>query len=436
MRVYEFHLKYLGWIAAAGLALSVALAAFMRGGYERAFWTPSALIIALLLALFLMALNHRPGPAAFNPRADILLLLALGWAGLSFVGSVNREETLYQLLRAGTIVSAYFLAAYAVRDGARKTLLLAILCVCLFESLYGLYEFTSNKPLLTLSWIDLPFSDTEVRGTYLNHNHFAGLSEMGALLGLGVVMAMRGTSRRESFTQLFSRTAFFAIIPAIIALTLVLSLSRGGWISLLLGVGFFIILVLWKTRPALSKALVVFILAGAVAAGIMGGLNRDPLMKTLERLQEFYRQPEDLSLNTRILVWKSAADMAADRPLTGTGLGTFKDAYPAYRKGRILMGPAFAHNDYLQIAAECGVPAVLLSVAFIILVMKEGLFVIKKRIRSFEGWIMPGLLGALFAMLVHEAVDFNLMLPANALFFMIVAGTVSGMAAEARCENT
>jgi tetratricopeptide (TPR) repeat protein len=64
------------------------------------------------------------------------------------------------------------------------------------------------------------------------------------------------------------------------------------------------------------------------------------------------------SLGVRAGYWRGAMDMALDHPLGGVGLATFGSHYPRYRP--LLGHPAQeAHNDYLQVLAELGVPGLL-----------------------------------------------------------------------------
>jgi O-antigen ligase len=73
----------------------------------------------------------------------------------------------------------------------------------------------------------------------------------------------------------------------------------------------------------------------------------------------------------RLGAWIAAADMAGERPLTGYGPGTFAAEAQAHRLAaeldlheRLVPPTAasfvYAHQDYLQLAAEAGIPALLL----------------------------------------------------------------------------
>ncbi|MCX5895599.1 MAG: O-antigen ligase family protein [Proteobacteria bacterium] len=69
----------------------------------------------------------------------------------------------------------------------------------------------------------------------------------------------------------------------------------------------------------------------------------------------------------RLIAWKNCLEMVKAKPLQGFGAGNFKIFYPAYSH-KAVIDPAFdttkhigkAHNDYIQIAAELGMPGLLL----------------------------------------------------------------------------
>lgn len=66
-----------------------------------------------------------------------------------------------------------------------------------------------------------------------------------------------------------------------------------------------------------------------------------------------------LTTRTRLLMWRAAAEMVADRPLTGVGTDAFVIAYPRHRRPEHWLlewnpGPARAHSEPVQIAATQG----------------------------------------------------------------------------------
>ena len=118
----------------------------------------------------------------------------------------------------------------------------------------------------------------------------------------------------------------------------------------------------------------------------------------------------------------STIEIIKDHPWLGSGLGTFRWVFPAYRSGQI---PAYgtweqAHNTTLEIASEMGIPFTILVIAcwLAILVVTGRGMVARKRdeampIAAF--WI------ALLAV-VHSQVDFSLQIPGFSLAVFPLVG--------------
>lgn len=70
--------------------------------------------------------------------------------------------------------------------------------------------------------------------------------------------------------------------------------------------------------------------------------------------------PDPNSGAFRAWTWKGAARMAAANPVFGTGIGTWEDSYPRYALTGFTRA---AHESYLQLADECGIPALLALLA-------------------------------------------------------------------------
>ncbi len=414
-----------------GLILAIAFSAFLRGGYQRILWAPLSVFIVCLFGSFLILVNHRRMDTKLSPLMDLPLLGFFAFACVSYINSVDHEHTLFELMRLACLVMVYFIAAYAVAgEDFKKSLAFALVAIGFLEAVYALSVFTSGSPLVDIEWLKMPTYERYTRGTFGNKNHFAGFMEMTTLLCFGLIAAVpRNPGERSS--QQASKRLILLIPAAIMILGLVLSLSRGGWLSFLAGVVVFLVLYWWHRHSRWSRLLVLGILVAAVAGVFMKGLELKYLDKQLESLKVVYKDPKGIPAMSRFSLWKSGAAMVRDHPATGTGWGTFKFVYPLYRDNHILRGPAFVHNDYIQVAAEAGVPALIFFLMFVIMVLRGSLKLMISRENGFTARAMPGVLAALSAMLVHEFFDFNLMVPANATVFFALAGIVSGHGREA-----
>jgi O-antigen ligase len=408
-----------------GLALAWGFAAFARGAYSRIYWAPVGILVVLVMAGFLVYLNHGSVRPRFHPRTDLPLLLFLGWAVVSLFSSINLESSFFEILRLMTFIMVYFLVASAVkREGQRKLLAYVLFGLGFLEAVYGLAEFISGRPFFEQSLVELIPNPTRVAGTFRNHNHFAGLLEMTIFLGLGMGRGLRSEEERPS--EQIAGTIFFLAPCALMVLALALSLSRGGWLSFLAGLLFYLWLILKREHLLWSRVAAALVVVTIVAGSVFMGVNRAPLFQRIQTLTSIYRESDEVSDEVRVSLWKSSAAMIRDHPLTGTGWGTFHSAYPGYRRDFLFVGPDFAHNDYLQIAAGMGLPGLFFFLAFVVMVFRRGLAAVRNPRPDFWARVMPGVLAGIFCLLVHELVDFNLLIPGNAMIFYALTGMAAG----------
>ena len=115
--------------------------------------------------------------------------------------------------------------------------------------------------------------------------------------------------------------------------------------------------------------------------------------------------------------------MIQDRPILGHGLGTYAVAFSPYGRA---VGTAVvnqAHNDYLQLLAEMGVFGAILCIAFIGLLARSAWVGLSRRDHLARA-VAAGVTAGLFALMLHELVDFNLQIPSNALALLLSSALV------------
>jgi O-antigen polymerase len=107
----------------------------------------------------------------------------------------------------------------------------------------------------------------------------------------------------------------------------------------------------------------------------------------------------------------SALNMIRERPWLGWGLGTFQDAYPRFALFDVERVVNFAHNDWLQWAAEGGMAAAAAMLVW-------------------AGWLArravrePWALGVIFVLL-HALVDYPMQRPGMAGWVFAMAGALA-----------
>jgi O-antigen ligase len=171
----------------------------------------------------------------------------------------------------------------------------------------------------------------------------------------------------------------------------------------------------------LSAGLILLLLAGS--AVLMIWMGPEPVFSRFAALSD---QQGPGAAGGRLAVWADTLRLIGERPLAGIGLGAFESAYTKVQTVDVNARVDHAHNDYLQIAAELGVPAVLLFWAMIFSLASRtarACWIPASRARHA---IALGATGALAALLLHSLTDFNLYIPANGLVFAVVLGLGSG----------
>jgi O-antigen ligase len=94
--------------------------------------------------------------------------------------------------------------------------------------------------------------------------------------------------------------------------------------------------------------------------------------------------------------------------------------FPAYRPEQVANFYDYTHNDYVQFAAESGV--VGLGLLGLVVALSLGAALRAQWLRRdplMRGMSFASIMGVT-AILIHSWVDFNLQIPANAVYFMVL----------------
>ena len=278
---------------------------------------------------------------------------------------------------------------------------------------WGLVNRALGRELVL--WIEKDAYQGRLVSTFVNPNHQALYFAILLFLALGVLLRPARRSSRPSATGTAvpgagpAARTLFAGAAVVLVVALVLTASRGGVASALVGA---------LTVGALALAGRV---QNRVLVGLAGGLGAFAVFMAwfgadalLERLAVLAREPFG---DLRWEIWRSALRVAGSAPILGVGLGAFEDATIGHRPLGLTEGYRvdYAHNDYLQLLAEGGVISVLILgwAAWVWLRFVVG------RWRSRQDLVVRGLvmggLGAVSAIAFHSALDFGLHMPANAL---------------------
>jgi len=302
---------------------------------------------------------------------------------------------------------------------AMHRLMLFVVLIGAGEAFYGFLQYFGQR-------------QEYVTGTLVNRNHFAGLLNMAIAMALGATYA--GFSRRVRAdiegSDIGAWSWLAGLASALIGLAVLLSGSRGGVLTLIATL-LLVCLLLGIKRHARTAASLPARYAWILLVAILGfgaWAGADALVLRFTETQA--------GLADRALIAKASVQLIADHPLRGVGPGMYKWRFRPYQPGPVTLWYDHAHNDYLQVAAEWGIPV---AVAFWGTIVWSFLASARLFLRDrHDPWIQGislGCVGALFSILVHSLVDFNLQIPTNLMLFCIVLGlsfSIRGSRREAR----
>lgn len=376
------------------VAVALALAVFYQGPQIPLLAAAQFLLVAWV-ALSLTRCYARGVRLPLTPLTASVTLFWM-WLAVSLTWSTVPVTSIVNFWWVGSVVLAFWAyTAAPERDRvwfyASRLALAGALALCA----YALWQlFVLHQP---------------PRSTFVNIHSFAALMMLVALpLGGYFLIAWHRRAHRRT---LYALGACLFVLYFTIATTE----GRGTSLSILLSLTVFST-VAARTLGRRPVLVLVGVVLGAYAvanAVLHGGLGdrfatlTDPASAALPRL----------------LIWRGSWAMLMQRPLWGIGLGTYYLAWPPFRDAADTSLGFFAHNDYLQIWIEAGLPALLLllSVFVSVLVMLVRLL---RNARAEAALRIEalGLFAGLFAVAAHSFLDFNLYI----LSISITAGLVLG----------
>jgi O-antigen ligase len=146
----------------------------------------------------------------------------------------------------------------------------------------------------------------------------------------------------------------YGSVAASILLCNALTFSRGGYLGVIIGL-FFCIIIFWKK---ISKRYKIIMLIGTALVSL-ALLIPNPVSI---RYYSIFNLHEG-SNKGRIETWEKAAEVIENNPWLGVGIGN----YPlAIKPAASYRDPIYAHNSYLDVAAETGILNALIWIGILI----------------------------------------------------------------------
>ncbi|MGE0792228.1 MAG: O-antigen ligase family protein [Sandaracinaceae bacterium] len=378
-----------GWgisLTTALVALGCALLAWSTRAAKRTVAIP-VLVVVVAISIVWTVIQATPLPralvevlqpsavAASDASATLRGVNPASWIPLSISPFGTRAEIVKGLAILCSLIGGWLLVAQRMRAELAKVIAISVVTMAIValchlgadaERAFGIFV--------------LPHPGNTLVAPLVNQNHLAGFLALGAPLLAGLALDSEERGQR----------ILYATLAAFTGATSLLSVSRGGAASLVVGLAVLGVLAMLRRRAKESERLSApLALVGATTVAACGlGLYvaSEGLFHELEH--------GDLS---KLTLAGHAFGLALRHPWVGVGRGAFSAAFVANEGSEVRFTHAESFPSHWS--AEWG----LVMATALIAVLAASMY---RAIRAARGWTQLGALAALAGLAVHELVDF------------------------------
>lgn len=317
-----------------------------------------------------------------------------------FLFSAIRYTSLLAFLKFANVIFFYFVMRGAIqtRWTFRAMLWLGVFLTSAY-AVYGLLQFYGYIP--HVYW----YKPTNLSSRYVNGGHFALFLVFGIFSALALLSLLK-----SSWIKIFVFPWLFPLCWA-----LLLTRSRTVWGAFL--IGFLVYAFLMQSTGSLRNRMISLVFTGL--AVFSGGtvLAKFGVFDSVWQRIESVWNTGFFSLFHRWQFWEGSMNALTARPF-GWGIGTFSSVFPQFRIHSDRFFVDYAHNEFLQLAVDFGIPGLIFFLAFILYYFKRGLTAVADPNRHPLSRKMIAIWFALmFSLFVASQADFGLRIYATSLMF-------------------
>ena len=407
--------KALSW--GLGLLCLLVSISFYTGTYDTAFVKITLLqtggLALSALWISLLSVQKRWPVTRQNLPWLLPFLLYFGWNFLGYLFSPYKLVGFDEFFRYLLYFSLSLMVLDRFNRDSAKVLSKCIVLAAWISCLYGAVQILDRwfVGIDIMPWRG--FFGTRIFSTHANPNFFADFVVFSSCI---VTAEYLRTKQKR-----------LLVLLAISAADLFFSESKGAWIGFAASAAFFAALYSYAVK-GIKKHLRKINIAAAVL--LLGAVI----------LTGVYAAKRFQSVSFRAYTWASTFAMVQDSPVMGTGVGSFKTIYPAYRKPQIFYiekahnnETQHAENEYLEQWATAGTVGLSLFLGLLFFVLYSGVRGIKTMAQSArenrkefnpQMWWLLGYTTAFFGILTHSFFDISIRFVSTGLFFAIFSALI------------
>lgn len=405
---------------------SLFLLAVSPLGYRNIVETKAAVFYVLtVLFLLLSVICLRKEGRSLHPFTilDGLILAYWGWSLLSAFCSPWRDTAFLGANRCDgmltiTLYCAVFFLLRRRGEADLRLIWVPATALCLFCLVAALQFFDLNPLMLYPGDLRWSGREREYNGAFLSLTGNADLTASVLCTGFGILWSCA-----------LERKKPWLLLPAAACLGVLLASGiRGGILGAMGG----LVLCLPAALPIRRKAkLWTYAGLAVLALGFLMLVRSLPMQGTLGELHALLNGQADASFGTgRIYIWRQALDLIRERPLLGGGADTMglRGLYfERMQDNGLLLRRTIdcAHNEYLNITVNQGIPALLCFLAALGIGLVRAFSSSSACARVFRAGLVSYMIDAFFGIAT----------PANAAFFWLLFGLLSAAAGHVDKES-
>lgn len=293
--------------------------------------TPFAMMVAAATLVGLAFTKERK-PFIWN-TATLALLALWVWFTVTSLFALYPEEAWSQWTGVSKVLLMVFASLILIRDRRKLRLLLLVIAVSI-----GYYGFRGG--IFAIRTGGQSIIEGPPGQTFLSMNNTIALA-LNMCLPLLLVLARE---ERRPWLRALLYASFFLSIIAIL-----FTYSRGGFLGLLA-----VLAVLFLNRRNWLHAL--------AAAVVVVAVFQFAPQRWTARIETIEQYEADRTAQMRLVAWRVAAMLAADRPLVGGGFWVFNHQQTYDRYAPDFPGGTYAnaHSIYFNLLGEHGYPGLVL----------------------------------------------------------------------------
>jgi O-antigen ligase/TPR repeat protein len=377
----------------------VLFSALFQGGYFP--WETYLTFLLALPAIFLFLFTKLNSPEGLRKSgADRGLFIFLLVTFVSLFFTVYFHATLTEFFKVLVYLSLFYIILNCIESEKDTNLILnSILTLSFVLSLLGILASIGFR--LNLSG---PFFDFLSRNGFTQGGRIASTLQYSNTFAAFIILPFFISFSYFITQKNLLKKILYLALSLMFLITFALTESRGALIALVIAILIYILFLKGKDK---KFSLISFaILIGAILIVVL--IKKDvflPIFKSfvarLKGLLSFFQGKWVESLGDRVIMIKDSFRILKDKPVLGTGNGTYQDVYAKYRT--IYFFSKFPHSIFFQILDELGILGGAAFVYMIFSLFKKGFQVVRTNYTA----ISVGLYAGLAGLFLHALVDFD-----------------------------